>query len=240
MDYGTLLFISSDEETKTSLNKHIFQPLRYEPILAPNAKVGLEMALLYSPSAILLDEAVPDFADFLIALLQSDCCSPVLLLTRDHSPEHLITSFRQGIKEFILLPLEPEQARETLLAVLRWGCAQADREKLNRNLLTNEAVQITIATLSHYMNNYLTALSGNLVLLNEMVDPDAGNLQLQNILADSQRNIQYINTVLKVLLNTTNIHFTDYDGTIPMIDIQDALTRELKHLEQIKSNNTLA
>lgn len=240
MDYGTLLFISSDEETKTSLNKHIFQPLRYEPILASNGKVGLEMALLYSPSAILLDEAAPDFTDFLVALLQSDCSSPVLLLTRDKSPEHLIASFQQGIKDFILLPLEPEQARETLQEVLRWGCAQADRERLNRSLLTNEAVQITIATLSHYMNNYLTALSGNLVLMNEMVNSDADNLQLQKTLTDCQMNIQNINAVLQVLLNTTNIRFTDYDGTIPLIDIQDALSREMKQLEQIKSNDPLS
>ena len=129
MDYGTLLFISSDEETKTSLNKLVFQPLRNEPILASNGRVGLEMALLYSPTAILLDETVPDCADFLIALLQSDCSSPVLLLTRDHSPDHLIASFRQGIKDFILLPLEPELAQKTLQEVLQWGCAQADRER---------------------------------------------------------------------------------------------------------------
>lgn len=240
MDYGTLLFISSDEETKTSLNKLVFQPLRNEPILASNGRVGLEMALLYSPTAILLDETVPDCADFLIALLQSDCSSPVLLLTRDHSPDHLIASFRQGIKDFILLPLEPELAQKTLQEVLQWGCAQADREKLNRCLLSNEAVQITIATLSHYMNNYLTALSGNLVLLNEMADPEAGNLQLQKTLEDCQKNIQYINTVLRVLLNTTNIRFTNYDGTIPMIDIQDALIKELKYLDQGNCDNILS
>ena len=240
MDYGTLLFISSDEETKTSLNKLVFQPLRNEPILASNGRVGLEMALLYSPTAILLDETVPDCADFLIALLQSDCSSPVLLLTRDHSPDHLIASFRQGIKDFILLPLEPELAQKTLQEVLQWGCAQADRERLNRSLLSNEAVQITIATLSHYMNNYLTALSGNLVLLNEMADPEAGNLQLQKTLEDCQKNIQYINTVLRVLLNTTNIRFTNYDGTIPMIDIQDALIRELKYLDQGNCDNILS
>lgn len=234
MDYGTILVVSSNEEMITSLNNVLFEPLRNEPVLAPDGRAGLEKALLFSPSVILLDECVPDLSDFLTGLCQANVNRPVLLLTKDHNCDHIIESFRLGISDILFLPIEGENSIKTVQSALRSGWEQSDREKLNEKLLTSEAIQITIATLSHYVNNSLTALSGNLTLLREMIDQGAEKEQQISTIADSQSNIQYITAVLKVLLNTTNIRFTEYDNSISMIDIEAPLQKELRSIEQMR------
>jgi DNA-binding response OmpR family regulator len=234
MDYGTILVVSSNEEMIASLNNALFEPLRNEPVLAPNGRTGLEKALLFSPSVILLDECIPDLSDFLTGLRQANVNRPVLLLTKDHNCDHIIESFRLGISDFLFLPIEGETSINTVQSALRFGWEQSDREKLNEKLLTSEAIQITIATLSHYVNNSLTALSGNLTLLREMIDQGVEKEQAFSAIADSQSNIQYITAVLKVLLNTTNVRFTEYDNSISMIDIEAPLQKELRSIEQMR------
>jgi FixJ family two-component response regulator len=234
MDYGTILVVSSNEEMIASLNNALFEPLRNEPVLASNGRAGLEKALLFSPSVILLDECIADLSDFLTGLRQANINRPVLLLTTDHNCDHIVESFRLGISDFLFLPIQRETALDTVQSALKFGWEQSDREKINEKLLTSEAIQITIATLSHYVNNSLTALSGNLTLLREMIDQDLEKDKALSTIIDGQNNIQYISAVLKVLLNTTNIHYTDYDNSISMIDIEAPLQKELRSINQTR------
>ena len=94
-----------------------------------------------------------------------------------------------------------------------------------------EAVQITMTTLSHYMNNYLTALDGNLTLLQESIQTNQQDSTFTEIVKNSQTNLSCIKRVMQVLLNTTSISFTKYDDSIPMIDIRAALMQELNCIE---------
>jgi DNA-binding response OmpR family regulator len=238
MEEGTILLIENDQQIKELLIVDVLQPLGVQPLIASTGKEGLEKALLLSPVLILVGETLPDLStlEFLSVLRQSTFTSPVVLLTVDQNPSHLIEAFEQGISDFLLLPFNSGQAKQTIQRVLKMGLEQHERDKSNNNLRLVEAIQITITTLSHYLNNYITALNGDLTLLQEMVAQDPGKTQMKEVVQNSQANMDYIKLVLQVLLNTTSVSLTNYDNSIPMIDIKDAITREFTHLENQKTD----
>ena len=238
MEEGTILLIENDQQIKELLINDVLQPLGVQPLIASTGKEGLEKALLLSPVLILVGETLPDLStfEFLSVLRQSTFTSPVVLLTADQNLSHLIETFEQGISDFLLIPFNSEQAKQTIQRVFKMGREQQERDKSNNNLRLVEAIQITITTLSHYLNNYITALNGDLTLLQEMVAQDPDKSQMKEVIQNSQASMDYIKLVLQVLLNTTSVSLTKYDNSIPMIDIKDAVTREFTHLENQKTD----
>ena len=232
MDDGAILLVSSNEEIIKTVTTNVFEPLRYEALFASSCNEGLEKALTYLPSAILLDESISGYQDFLTAIKQSAQNCSIVLLTAQKKASYLINAFRLGIVDYISLPLKVKSAQKIVQQALKTGREQADREKLNRKLLTVEAVQITMTTLSHYMNNYATALNGNLTLLKEIAQQKPEKAALLKVIQDSQTNLEYMQTVQQVLFNTTNVSFVNYDETVCMIDIEDALANEIKFIEK--------
>ena len=228
-----LLFIGFDEPTRSAIKEELVATLHLQAMFTNSVKDGLEKALILTPVVIFLGEDLSNYTplDFLGVLRQSSCICPVILITRHNEPTYLIEHFRAGINDYLLLPLAVEQDVERIQGVIEQGKERTEREKVNRKLLTVEAVQITLTTLSHYLNNYITALKGNLTLMQEMLEQKAEAEKVNEVLQKGLVNMECIQLVLQVLFNTTNITFTHYDDSVPMIDIQDALIKELNHLE---------
>jgi nitrogen-specific signal transduction histidine kinase len=99
-----------------------------------------------------------------------------------------------------LFSVEIEKARQIIRVAISASKEQHRREVLNKHLLTTEAVQITVTTLSHYINNYLTALDGNLTLLDESARQIKLNDLYKEIIQKSQLNLESIKTVLRVFI----------------------------------------
>jgi DNA-binding NtrC family response regulator len=228
-----LLFIGFDEPTRSAIKEELVATLHLQAMFTNSVKDGLEKALILTPVVIFLGEDLSNYTplDFLGVLRQSSCICPVILITRHNEPAYLIEHFRAGINDYLLLPLAVDQDIERIQKVIEQGKERTEREKVNRKLLTVEAVQITLTTLSHYLNNYITALKGNLTLMQEMLEQKAEVEKVNEVLQKGLVNMECIQLVLQVLFNTTNITFTHYDDSVPMIDIQDALIKELNHLE---------
>ena len=239
MEGGVVLVIATDEYVRTFFLQKVLKPLGYRILIANNEKQGLEQALLQNPDLILFGNSQADEPDlqFLTILKQSTCISPVVLLMATESKEYVIKAFKQGISDYLLLPVDVEKAQETIKRVITNSIEKCEREKLNQRLIMVEAVQITITTLSHYMNNYLTALDGNLTLLRESIQIDQQGSTFAEIVKNSQINLSCIKMVMQVLLNTTSISFTKYDDSIPMIDIRAPLTQELNRIENKNNAN---
>jgi len=228
-----LLFIGFDEPTRSVIKEELVAALHLQGMFTNSVKDGLEKALILTPAVIFLGEDLSNYTplDFLGVLRQSCCICPVIMITRHNEPAYLIEHFRAGINDYLLLPLAVDQDIERIQKVIEQGKERTEREKVNRKLLTVEAVQITLTTLSHYLNNYITALKGNLTLMQEMLEQKAEAEKVNEVLQKGLVNMECIQLVLQVLFNTTNITFTHYDDSVPMIDIQDALIKELNHLE---------
>lgn len=234
MDNGVVLIIEADEDICRFFEEKILKPLGYKILSARNEKQGLELALLNSPDLILLGESLAGMPElkFLSVLAQSVNNSPVVMLTTNASKDDLLAAFQRGMSDYIALPARFDTARETIKRMIDNGNARNQREESNHRLLRVEAVQITMITLSHYINNYLTALDGNLTLLAEYIQQGKGIASLVEIVEHSQTNLSCIEMVLQILLNTTSVSFTKYDDTTQMIDIHDEMINELKRIEK--------
>lgn len=233
MDGGVVLIIERDDEVRDFFTQRVLNLPGVKVLSASNQKQGVEQALLENPDLILLGSSSSNSREleFLTILKQSTCNSPVVLLTNVDASEDILNAFRQGISDYIVLPTNVKNARDVINGVITDSNERNKREKLNQRLIMVEAVRITMTTLSHYMNNYLTALDGNLTLLQESMQAYSHSSSQVEIVQNSRTNLACIKMVMQVLLNTTSVSFTQYDNSIPMIDIQNALTRELSRIE---------
>jgi len=234
MDTGVVLIIDTDEDIRAFFEEKILKPLGYQILSAKTQKQGLEEALLHSPDLILLGESLAGIPElkYLSVLAQSANNSPVVLISSSVSKDLLLEAFRKGMRDYIALPAKFDITRETIKRMIDDGNTRNQMEETNRRLLKVEAVQITMVTLSHYMNNYLTALDGNLTILAEKIRFGKDVNVLTGIVKQSQTNLSCIKMVLQILLNTTSVSFTQYDDSIQMIDIDDEMRHELNRIEK--------
>ncbi len=234
MERGVVVIIEADEQVRSFFVKQVLEPLEYRVLSAADQRQGLEQALLLNPDLILLGDSAPNprINSFLSILKQSTCSSPIILVTTDDSKDKIIDAFRQGISDFILLPTKIDGSREIIKHVVEKSQEMHKREELDHRLIMIEGVEITMTTLSHYINNYLMALNGNLLLLQESLRENKHVCGAPEIIQKSLINLSCIKKVLQVLLNSTSISFVKYDDSIPMIDIHDRLMVELNRIEK--------
>lgn len=226
-----ILVIISDTKVRQSVEANVLQPLGLEAVIAENEKAGLELAVVRDPQLILLDGKKGDITKKTIIpiLRQSGSLSPVIYVS-DACDAELLEAFRFGISDFIKLPLDVAEAQSTITRVIQNSDADRERQLSNQKLLLEEAVRITLTTLSHYLNNYLTALTGNLTLLSESLQNQDSLERQMEILTKCKRDMANIKKVIEVLVNTTIIKLTEYDDSAKMIDIDGLLFSELNRI----------
>jgi DNA-binding response OmpR family regulator len=226
-----ILVIISDTEVRQNIEANVLQPLGLEVAIAENEKTGLEMAIVQDPQLILVDGKNGDITKKTIIpiLRQSGSSSPIIYVA-DASDAELLEAFRFGISDFIKLPLDIAEAQSTIIRIIEKSDADRERQFSNQKLLLDEAVRITLTTLSHYLNNYLTALSGNLTLLSEALQNQDSLERQMEILTKSKRDLANIKKVIEVLVNTTIFKLTEYDDSAKMIDIDGLLFSELNRI----------
>lgn len=203
----------------------------FDVITATDEKHGLESALVNNHELILIGTktgALP--ANSIISILRQSGSSTPIILVSDTRHDQLLDAFRMGISDFINIPIVVPEAQNIVTRMIEISKINHDRDKYNQKLLLDEAVRITLTTLSHYLNNYLTALDGDLVLLAEAVQNEDPIKNQMEALKKSQRDAAYIKKVIEVLVNTTSIKLTEYDKTAKMLDIDASLFNELNLL----------
>lgn len=226
-----ILVIVNDTKIKTSIEKKILTAMGYEVLSALDEKHGLELALLRNPDLILIGgKTISPSLNSTISIIHQSKPSIPIILVGAGDMGRIVEAFKLGISNFIPLPLEVKEAQEVVVRALETSRANRKRESDNQKLLMDEAVRITQTTLSHYLNNYLTALDGDLILLRESLQNKDPLQQQLEILKNSQRDTACIKKVIEVLVNTTSIKLTEYDQTSTMIDIDAPLFLEINRI----------
>lgn len=151
-------------------------------------------------------------------------------MTGDGSEQIAVEAFRLGVKDYLDKPFTVDEMLQAIDKALREQRLAAEQDRLNRNLLTAEAVRITVVTLSHYLNNRLMVLDNGLTLLEEELLQKTSDPTSLKILQDCYNSALGIQAVLQVLRNTTKVELTPYTPTTPMINIQAALQDALDKL----------
>lgn len=231
MEYETILVVD-DNYDMVEILKQTLVSLNHQIITASDGRSGLQMAIGCHPDLIFLDMNMPIMSgmEMLAALRQTDRTTPVIFMTAYGSEQIAIDVFRLGVRDYLNKPFTKEEAKAAIDRALRETRLVREQEKLNRSLLTAEAVRVTVATLSHYLNNYLTALNGGLQLLEENLQQDWANPALLQLLKESRNSSANIEAVMRALLHATNVQLTSYTKNMPMLDIEVALKKELEQL----------
>lgn len=226
-----ILVVADQIKFLKKLERDVLTSFDDEIFIADNQKSALEIALTRNPELIFIESQAQSFScENLIGILrQSACTSPIILLTLG-TTEEIIEQLRLGATDFIRLPIDLGCAREVIERVRVNSRNRLEQERNHQKLIQDEAVRITLTTLSHHLNNYLTALDGDLVLLHESLQNTEPISRQLEILRKSERELDCIKKVIDVLVNTKSIKLKDYDDSATMIDIDAQLMAGLKSL----------
>lgn len=237
MPNETILVVDDSEEIVRVLTDYMLIPLGYRVITASNGRKGLELAVSRRPDLIMLDMQMPIMGglEVLTALRQTDCQAPVIFMTMHGSESIVVEVFRLGVRDYLAKPFTVEEVQQAVDRALQESRLLREREDLTRNLIASETVRQTAVTLSHYINNQLMVLSGNLTLMHEMLAREMPqHAKLQKMVQDSQNSSDQIAAVIRVLQRTTHAEQTTYLGETKMIDIEAALQEEVERLKPQK------
>jgi DNA-binding response OmpR family regulator len=226
-----ILIVAEQIKFLKEFEREILFAFNNEIIIAENQKSALEAALTRNPDLIFIESQAASFScGSLISIIrQSACTSPIILLTTETTNE-IIELLRLGANDFITLPIDIQRAREVIERVKDNSRNRLEQERNHQKLIQDEAVRITLTTLSHHLNNYLTALDGDLVLLHESLQNAEPLINQLEILKKSEHELKCIKTVIDVLVNTKSIKLKDYDDSATMIDIDAQLMAGLKSI----------
>jgi DNA-binding response OmpR family regulator len=226
-----ILVVAEKIDFLKDLEREVLDFLNDEVFIAENQKSALEFALTRDPELIFIESQARSYScSSLISILrQSACTSPIILLTSE-TTDAIIELLRLGATEFIRIPIDILSAREVIERVQKSSRNRLEQERNHQKLIRDEAVRITLTTLSHHLNNYLTALDGDLVLLHESLQNSEPIVDQLEILKKSEYEMSCIKKVIDVLVNTKSIKLKDYDDSATMIDIDAQLMAGLKSI----------
>jgi len=230
MAQETILVVDDNLRFTHTLTEYMLMPLGYQVLHAPNGHKALRMVSSHKPDLIMLDLKMPHMngLQMLAALRERDWQAPVIFMTGEGSEHVAVEAFRLGVRDYLTKPFTVEELGKSLDAALQETRLTREKEKLTRDLIVSETVRQTVVTLSHYINNYLMALTGNLYLAKADIPKDLPNhAALMKNLEESQLSAEKIAAVIRILRRVTNVEQTTYHGQIKMIDIEAALQREL-------------
>ncbi len=227
-----IILIVDDSEASSQILKEILESMNYQTITAGDGQSGLQIALRLQPDLVFLDMNMPIMGglETLEELRKANCSTPVVFMTAYGSEQMAVEVFRLGVRDYLCKPFTPEDVKAALDRALQETRLLREREDLTRKLAIAEAVRATAVTLSHYLNNYLTALNGGLQLLAESLQHDGRNRELQQILAESRESSANIEAVMRVLKQFTDIRLAPYGATSRMLDIESAIQQELERM----------
>ena len=231
MTTETILIVDDSIEMQDILKDYILLPMGYHVLTASDGMEGLDMAMQFQPDLIFLDMNMPrmDGLEMLAALHQMNCYIPVIFMTVYGSERVIVEAFRLGACDCLNKPFKVEEVRSILRRVSQRARQQREIDELNRTQLTTETVHVTVTTLSHYLNNFLTSLKGGLVLLEEYFEQESPDDEMLDITHESLSSAFKIQEVMKVLLETSSIDFVPYIDSVPMINIEPELDQEVRN-----------
>ena len=229
MPNETILVVDDSEEMQRMLQDYILQPLGYQVICAGDGQKGLEVALSTEVDLIMLDMNMPNLSgiEVLQALRKAGSEVPVIFMTVFGSETIVTQAFRLGVSDYLSKPFKIQDVEKAVDRALKARRMERERAEMERNLLASETVRKTVITLSHYLNNYLTALNGSLALLEENLEQQPSDLTRQQLLSESQASAQRIQVVIQVLRQVTQVDSIPYAGQAQMFDIETALRQAL-------------
>ena len=228
-----ILIVDDNSDANAVLNQ-MLASMNYQTLTALDGKSGLQIALRLQPDLVFLDMNMPgmDGLEVLAELRKSQCTTPVIFITAYGSEQIAVEVFRLGVHDYLTKPFTEEEVKAAVDRALLATRLIREREALNRTLIIAESVRATAVTLSHYLNNCMTALNGSLRLLSESLEQGGSHQDWREFLNGSQASSASIEAVIRVLLHITEVKMSSYGYTGQIIDIDAAIQQEFERIKQ--------
>lgn len=227
----TILVVDDSPEIVRFVKQYILQPLGYKVLSTGDGQSGLEMAVANNPDLILLDMSMPRMSglQMLAALRQTSCQAPVIFMTMHGSENIAVEVFRLGVRDYLVKPFTVEEVHQAIDRSLREIRLGREKEMLMKELVAAETIRQTVITLAHYLNNSLMVVQAGLGLIQEGIQKNQLDAALlKQIITDSLTSANRIEAVMRVLTKITKVQQVAYQGPVKMIDIEEALRKELQ------------
>ncbi len=227
----TILLIGANPGA-TEVLRRLLALMNYRPLVVQNVEAALRTAADFAPDLVMVDVGLLGMGTLqLLKSLQETANPPPVIALASHRQQPIMAQVLQlNVRGCLYEPFTETGLREALDAALCERRLLSERETMDERLLVAEAVQTTAVTLSHYLNNYLTALNGGLQLAAEVLRQGQPNRELLQLLDESRRSSANIEAVMRVLVQASNAQLASYSGSTRMLDIEVAVKRELENL----------
>ncbi len=224
---AVILIVDDNAEIRDLLSRYILRPEGYRVLQAPNGRMGLSLALKETPDLILLDINLPDISglEVLRELRKASSRADVVFITGDNSLMVAIEALRLGVRDYLLKPLHVDDVQNTVRRIISQRQVEERNRRLQQELVAAESIRKTAVTLSHRINNDLTTLGGNLVLLRDTL-AKSGNEEALGLIRESLQSARRIHRVLQQLQQTTAARTEPYDKYTSMIRVTESTARD--------------
>ena len=221
----TILIVEQDPVILNFLEKDVLVPQNYSVLVARDLQSALEKARVFTPDLILLALADGQMENLqvLVDLRKTIIQSPVILMISGEIDTITIKALHLGVRDYLKKPFTADEVNQAIEHVLHDTRVLHEQEQLFLNAKAIDTVHTTIVTLSHYLNNYLTILKGNLTLLEESLVQEQPELDLNQLIQDSRYSVMNIQAVIQVLLRASKVELASYNDATAMINIQNSL-----------------
>ncbi|MCR4408111.1 MAG: response regulator [Anaerolineae bacterium] len=220
---GRILLIDDDQEV-AGIVVRFLKSEGYSVQHANNGRAGLDIIEQEIPDLLLLDVSLPDLDGYEICRrLRGDARTEqlnILMLTGRGSVNARVTGLGSGANDYLIKPFDPQELLARIQAQLR---LKALRERLVQMEKIATIGQMVI-TLSHEINNPLTAIVWHAELLHERME------SLPNIPPDVLTSLEAIEheahrirEVMTRLARVTQPVVTEYLPGTSMIDIGESV-----------------
>ncbi len=219
---GRILLIDDDQEVAEIVIRFL-RSEGYDVQHAGSGRVGLEAIEKENPDLLLLDVSLPDLNGYEICRrLRSNPRTEqlnILMLTGRGSVDAKVTGLESGADDYLIKPFDPQELLARIQAQLR---LKALRERLVEMEKIATIGQMVI-TLSHEINNPLTAIVWHAELLHERLESSPGiPPDVLTSLEAIEREAHRIRQVMVKLTQVTQPVVKDYLPGTSMIDIEES------------------
>lgn len=235
MSKETILVVDDNSDLLALLE--MLLKAKYNVIKARDGHQGLVMAQSENPDLIILDMNMPRMngIEMLAALRDTTCNAPIIFITAAGSEHLAAKAFRLGVYDYLVKPFGGDTIEESINRALSKTRLAHEKDELEEILVVADTVRQTVTTLAHHINNQLMVINGGLTLMQENTTRPGGlstYKPTETILHDCINSADRIQAVLRVMQKLTTVELTVYHEETQMLNIEDAVRKELALIQK--------
>jgi len=232
------ILIIEDDEDHAFLESDILTDELDCRITVAGSKEEYEKVTIAEQDIVLLDFNLPDATGGeLLHLIREKTDIPVIIITAQKDLKIAIETLKEGASDFLeksptnikLLPSIVEKAHALYVQ------EKSAREQLKEKELLDtkvETLRQVLTTLSHYINNSTTTISGYAQLVQQFPNDRNKIDKFANISIKETRKITFVLKELEQFVNNMEIKTTNYvDIPNAMFNIEENIQNKMKEIE---------